>query len=109
VVTAAGLLAQRFNSLNNVFAPSCSRCSQQRSAIVDDAKAHRHHRRAEHRIISAANATGSNPSALIDARDQAIDKLAGKMALEVSDQPDGTRNVALKTGQSLVLGGTAGR
>jgi flagellar hook-associated protein 1 FlgK len=31
------------------------------------------------------------------------------MALEVSDQPDGTRNVALKTGQSLVLGGTAGK
>jgi flagellar hook-associated protein 1 FlgK len=27
------------------------------------------------------------------------------MALEVSDQPDGTRNVSLKSGQSLVLGG----
>ena len=30
------------------------------------------------------------------------------MALEVSDQPDGTRNVSLKTGQSLVLGSVAG-
>jgi flagellar hook-associated protein 1 FlgK len=31
------------------------------------------------------------------------------MSLEVSDQPDGSRNVSLKTGQSLVLGGVAGK
>jgi flagellar hook-associated protein 1 FlgK len=31
------------------------------------------------------------------------------MGLEVSDQPDGTRNVSLKSGQSLVLGGVAGK
>jgi flagellar hook-associated protein 1 FlgK len=31
------------------------------------------------------------------------------MGLEVSDQPDGTRNVSLKTGQSLVLGGIPGK
>jgi flagellar hook-associated protein 1 FlgK len=30
------------------------------------------------------------------------------MALEVSDQPDGSRNVSLKSGQSLVLGNVAG-
>jgi flagellar hook-associated protein 1 FlgK len=109
VVTAAGLLAQRFNSLNNVFGAQLQSVQLQRSAIVDDANSAIATIAALNTQISAANASGSNPSALIDARDQAIDKLAGKMALEVSDQPDGTRNVALTTGQSLVLGGTAGR
>jgi len=108
VVTTGALLAQRFNSLNNVFNAQLQSVRQQRSAIVDSANSAIATIASLNGQIANAQATGTNASTLIDARDQAIDKLASGMALEVSDQPDGTRNVSLKTGQSLVLGGVAG-
>ncbi len=109
VVTAAGLMAQRFNSLNNVFSAQLQSVRQQRGAIVESANAAIASIATLNLKISHANATGESASSLIDARDLAIDGLAGQMALEVSDQPDGTRNVSLKTGQSLVIGGVAGK
>jgi flagellar hook-associated protein 1 FlgK len=108
VVTTGGLLAQRFNSLNNVFNAQLQSVRQQRSAIVDSANSAITSIASLNSQIANAQATGSNASSLVDARDQAIDSLANKMALEVSDQPDGTRNVSLKSGQSLVLGSIAG-
>jgi flagellar hook-associated protein 1 FlgK len=109
VVTAAGLLAQRFNSLNNVYNAQLQSVRQQRVAIVDSANVSIAAIASLNARIANANATGSNASSLIDQRDQAIDSLSSQMALEVSDQPDGTRNVSLKSGQSLVLGGVAGK
>ena len=109
VVTTGNLLAQRFNSLNNVFNAQMQSVRQQRSAVVDSANASIASIASLNAQIANANATGSNASNLIDARDQAIDSLASQMALEVSDQPDGTRDVSLKTGQALVLGNVAGK
>jgi flagellar hook-associated protein 1 len=109
VVTAAGLLSQRFNSLNNVYNSQLQSVRQQRIAIVDSANTSIAAIASLNARIANANATGSNASSLIDQRDQAIDSLASQMALEVSDQPDGTRNVSLKSGQSLVLGSVAGQ
>jgi flagellar hook-associated protein 1 FlgK len=108
VVTAGNLVAQRFNSMNNVFNTQLQSIRQQRSAIVDSANSSIAAIAKLNAQIANANATGNNASSLVDARDQAIDSLASQMALEVSDQPDGTRNVSLKTGQSLVLGSVAG-
>jgi flagellar hook-associated protein 1 FlgK len=108
VVTTGNLLAQRFNSLNNVFNAQLQSVRQQRSAVVDSANSAIGAIASLNAQIANANASGSNASSLIDTRDQAIDSLAGQMALEVSDQPDGTRNVSLKSGQSLVLGSIAG-
>jgi flagellar hook-associated protein 1 FlgK len=59
------------------------------------------------KIIGTA-AGGSNTSALVDARDQAIDTLASFMALEVTNQPDGSLSVSLKSGPPLVIGGLGG-
>ena len=109
VVTAASLLAQRFNSLNNVYNSQLQSVRQQRTAIVDSANTAIAAIATLNGRIANANATGSNASSLIDQRDQAIDSLASQMGLEVSDQPDGTRNVSLKTGQALVLGSVAGK
>jgi flagellar hook-associated protein 1 FlgK len=109
VVTAGGLLSQRFNSLNNVFNSQLQSVRQQRTAIVDSANTSIAAIASLNTQIANANASGSNASNLIDTRDQAIDSLASQMALEVSDQPDGTRNVSLRSGQSLVLGGVAGK
>jgi flagellar hook-associated protein 1 FlgK len=109
VVTAASLLSQRFNSLNNVYNAQLQSVRQQRVAIVDSANTSIAAIATLNARIANANATGSNASSLIDQRDQAIDSLASQVGLEVSDQPDGTRNVSLKSGQALVLGGVAGK
>jgi flagellar hook-associated protein 1 FlgK len=109
VVTMAGLLSQRFNSLNNVYNAQLQSVRQQRAAIVDSANNSIAAIATLNTRIASASALGTNVSSLIDQRDQAIDTLASQVGLEVSDQPDGTRNVSLKTGQALVLGGLAGK
>src|SRR5437763_4664688 len=108
VVTAGNLMSQRFNSLNNVFNSQLQSVRQQRSSLIDQANASIASIASLNAQIANANATGSNASSLIDARDQAIDSLSSQMGVQVSAQPDGTANVSLKTGQSLVLGGVAG-
>jgi len=108
VVTAGNLMAQRFNSLNNVFNAQLQSVRQQRSSLIDQANASITAIATLNAQIANANAIGSNTSSLVDARDQAIDSLSNQMALQVSAQPDGSANIALKTGQSLVLGGVAG-
>jgi flagellar hook-associated protein 1 FlgK len=109
VLTAANLLAQRVNSLNNVYDSQLQSVVQQRTAIVDTANSAITEIATLNQRIAHAAATGTSASDLIDARDQAIDKLSSQMALEVSDQPDGTRNVSLATGESLVIGGVGGK
>ena len=109
VLTAANLLAQRFNSLNNVYNAQLQSVSQQRSAIVDSANANISKIATLNTRISEANAVGASASSLIDERDLAIDALASQMAVEVSEQPGGVRDISLKTGQALVIGGVAGK
>ncbi|MFC0250564.1 flagellar hook-associated protein FlgK [Massilia consociata] len=108
VLTSASLMSERFNGLNNVFNAQLQSVRNQRSAIVDSANAQIATIARLNRQISEAQAGGLSASSMIDARDQAIDSLASKMGLEVSDNADGTRDVSLKTGQSLVLGSMHG-
>ena len=108
IVTAADAMAQHFNSINSVMSNQVLSVHQQRDALVPQVNTTLSNIAALNGKISGAGATGTNVSALIDARDQAIDELAGKMALEVIDQPDGSRSVSLKSGQPLVLGSIAG-
>jgi flagellar hook-associated protein 1 FlgK len=108
VVTGANLMAQRFNNMSNVFNSQLTSVRQQRSALVDQANASIASIASLNAQIVNANANGSNASSLVDQRDQAIDGLSSQMALEVTTQPDGSRNVSLKSGQSLVLGSVAG-
>ncbi|MEC5160610.1 flagellar hook-associated protein FlgK [Janthinobacterium sp. CG_S6] len=108
VVTAADAMAQHFNSINNVMNNQLLSVHQQRSAILPQANTALAGIAELNGKISAAGASGANPSALIDARDLAIDGLATQMALEVVDQPDGSRNVSLRSGEPLVIGNIAG-
>ena len=107
VVTAGGLLAERFNSINNVFSAQLQSLRQQRGAIVDSANAELSTIASLNTQIAQASAGGANVSSLVDARDTAIDNLSNQFGLEVTDQADGSRNVSLRGGQSLVLGGVA--
>ncbi|MBG6220581.1 MULTISPECIES: flagellar hook-associated protein FlgK [unclassified Janthinobacterium] len=108
IVTSADAMAQRFNSISNVMSNQLLSVQQQRAAIMPQANTTLANIAALNQRISTSAASGTNVSSLMDARDQLIDGLASQMGIEVLDQPDGSRNVSLKSGQPLVLGNIAG-
>lgn len=108
VLTAASLMGERFNGLNNVFNAQLTSVRQQRSALVDSANSDIATIARLNQQIIETQSGGVSASSLIDARDGAIDALASKMALEVSTNGDGTRDVSLKSGQALVIGSMHG-
>ncbi|PJJ17305.1 flagellar hook-associated protein 1 FlgK [Janthinobacterium sp. OK676] len=108
IVTSADAMAQRFNSISTVMGNQLLSVQQQRAAIVPQANTTLANIAALNQRISTSTASGTNVSSLMDARDQLIDGLASQMGIEVLDQPDGSRNVSLKSGQPLVIGSLAG-
>ncbi|KAB8064327.1 flagellar hook-associated protein FlgK [Janthinobacterium violaceinigrum] len=108
IVTSADAMAQRFNSISTVMSNQLLSVQQQRAAIVPQANTTLANIAALNQRISTSTAAGTNVSSLMDARDQLIDGLAAQMGIEVLDQPDGSRNVSLKSGQPLVIGSMAG-
>lgn len=108
VVTAAGAMSQHFNSIYNLTANQLISVQQQRDAILPQINSTLQSIASLNQQISAVGVLGTNTSALIDKRDQLIDGLANQVALEVNDNPDGSRSVSLKSGQPLVVGNVAG-
>jgi flagellar hook-associated protein 1 FlgK len=108
VVTAADSMSQHFNSIYNVTANQLLSVQQQRGAILPKLNESLQNIAALNGAIAGASATGTNTSALVDQRDQEIDKLASMVAIEVNEKPDGSRSVSLKGGQPLVDGSLAG-
>ena len=108
VVTAADALAQSFNSIYAVTRNQQLSVVQQRESIVPQFNTLVKNIASLNERIQTAGALGTNTSALVDERDQQIDQLANFAAIEVLEQPDGTRTVSLKGGQPLVLGRVAG-
>ena len=107
VITTGEAMAQRFNSVNQVLSNQRLSVQQQRSAAVNQVNTLSTDVAALNKQIAAAQATGVNASGLIDERDTKIDSLAGLVGVQVVDQPDGTRSVALRSGQPLVVGSLA--
>lgn len=108
IVTSADAMAQRFNSISTVMSNQLLSVQQQRAAIVPQTNTTLANIAALNQRISTSTASGTNVSSLMDARDQLIDGLASQMGIDVLDQPDGSRNIALKSGQPLVIGSLAG-
>ena len=107
IITSADAMAQNFNSIANVMSNQLLSLNQQRAAIVPQANTALQNIASLNQRISTSVAAGTNVSAMIDARDQLIDGLAAQMGIDVLDQPDGSRNIALKSGQPLVIGSLA--
>lgn len=107
VITTADALSQRFNSLNTVMSNQRAAVYQQRTAAVAQVNSLSGTIASLNKKIAATQATGVNPSGLIDERDQKIDALAALVGVQVVDQADGSRSVSLRSGQPLVVGGIA--
>jgi flagellar hook-associated protein 1 FlgK len=108
VVAQAGALAESFNSIYQVTRNQQVSVGQQRDAILPKFNTLTKNIADLNQRIMAAGATGTNTSGLIDERDRAIDSLSELAAIEVLEQPDGSRSVSLKSGQPLVTGNVAG-
>lgn len=107
VITAADALAQRFNSLQTVLSNQRSAIQQQRTTTVTQVNSAAADIARLNDKIASATGLGVNASGLIDERDKKIDELAGLVAVQVVNQPDGSRSVSLRSGQPLVVGSTA--
>src|SRR5690606_17698491 len=107
VITTADALAQRFNSLNQVLSNQRSSVAQQRLAAISHINSLARQIAELNREIARTQGTGVNASGLIDARDSKIDELAKLVALQVVEQEDGSRSIALRGGQPLVIGARA--
>ncbi|HTC44485.1 MAG TPA: flagellar hook-associated protein FlgK [Steroidobacteraceae bacterium] len=57
--------------------------------------------------ISAQSNTGQQPNSLLDQRDELIDQLSQYVSVSTDTQSNGSMNVFIGNGQSLVSGGTA--
>jgi len=103
VITAADSMSQQFNSIYNVTANQLISVQQQRSAILPSLNESLAGIAALNQQIISVGVSGTNTSALIDQREQLIDKVASQVGVEVINNPDGTASVSLKSGQPLVV------
>jgi flagellar hook-associated protein 1 FlgK len=108
VITSAEALAERFNSLNQVIANQRASVHLQRTAVVEQINSLSSDIALLNKQIAASNATGVSASGLIDARNLKIDSLSSLVTVQVVNQPDGSNNVSLSSGQPLVVGSIAG-
>ncbi|HEV7814783.1 MAG TPA: flagellar hook-associated protein FlgK [Janthinobacterium sp.] len=108
VVTAAGAMAQTFNSINGLMNSQQVSVDQQRSAMLPEINSTVANIASLNQQITSAGSSGTNISALQDARDNAIDSLSSLVSVSVNTQADGSVDISLQSGQPLVIGATAG-
>lgn len=104
VITSADSMAQQFNSIYNVTANQVVSIQQQQSAILPSLNESLASIAALNKQIVSVGVGGTNTSALLDQREQLIDTVSRQVGVEVVNNPDGSVNVSLKSGQPLVVG-----
>ncbi|MYM89016.1 flagellar hook-associated protein FlgK [Rugamonas sp. FT82W] len=109
VITAADSMSQQFNSIYNVTSNQLISVQQQRSAILPGLNESLAGIAALNQQVISIGNNGTNTSALIDQREQLIDKVASQIGVEVLNNPDGTASVSLKSGQPLVVANLYGK
>lgn len=102
VIRSAEALAQRFNNLDKVFGSQLSAIAEQRSATVTQINSSVANIADLNAKIAAGKAVDTNTSGLEDERDRQIDSLSALVEVRVVSQPDGSKNVSLKSGLPLV-------
>lgn len=108
VLTSAQSLASRFNDLQSDLDYDASSISQQLSQTVDEINGYaKSIAKLNDRIAQAIGASGGQPpNDLLDQRDQAVRELSQRVSVTTVRQDDGSLNVFVANGQSLVVGTT---
>lgn len=107
VITMADSMSQQINSIYNLTSNQLISANQQRSTLLPSLNESLASIAALNQKIIQVGSAGTNTSALIDQREQLIDKVSSQVAVEVINNPDGSTSVSLKAGQPLVVGDMA--
>lgn len=105
----ANSLATRFNSMNDFIKSQKASINTQRDATVETINSLSTGIASYNQKITEIESTGGNTSALRDQRDELVKQLSGLAEIKVNEDDKGNYTVALKGGQPLVSGKTAGQ
>jgi len=108
IISEAENLAQRFNTLyegiqtlsNNVNQKMGVAVAQINALTASIAEMNKN-------IVQTQGGSGQPPNDLLDQRDEALRRLSELVSIDVVDPGDGSLNVSMGSGQSLILGGVA--
>ncbi|KLV09991.1 MULTISPECIES: flagellar hook-associated protein FlgK [Photobacterium] len=107
VINEAEALSRRFNTLTESLHAQHKNMSDQRGAAVEHANSLLSNLADVNRQIVEASATSGNAAQLLDTRENLIGELSKLMDVRTTEQPDGSLQVTLASGQPLVLGSEA--
>lgn len=108
LLTEGEVIENRFNTLDSFFDDLTDQVNVKlKTTVFDINKLASNIASLNDKIVEATGiGAGNLPNDLLDQRDQLIDELSQKVNVSTSVQEDGSVNVFIGSGQSLVLGGT---
>ncbi|WP_305812072.1 flagellar hook-associated protein FlgK [Photobacterium leiognathi] len=107
IINEAKALSRRFNTLSESLHGQGNRISDKATASIEHANSVMSNiADINHRVVET-QATGGNPSQLIDERDVLIKQLSEVVEISSTQQPNGSLQVTLASGQPLILGSDA--
>jgi flagellar hook-associated protein 1 len=109
VLNAANGMVKQFNNMHAVFGDQVRTVEQQRDASVEQVNGLAKSIAELNGKIATGQASGLDVSALMDQRDMAVDELSRLAGVRVVQQPNGTVDVSMASGQPLVIGKQAGQ
>src|SRR5690606_17693518 len=101
---AAGDLVARQQKLDGLMRALDGEVNERLRAAVGEINTLADNIAAINRRIVAGSSGGAQPNDLLDARDELIRQLSGKVAVNTVSQADGSLNVFIGKGQALVVG-----
>lgn len=104
VLSDAGALAQRFNSLNATISEQNSLINKEIRAVGSQINGLAETIGKLNEAIATASSKGEQPNELMDSRDEAIRELSSYIGVSVVQQDNSTLNVFIGNGQPLVVG-----
>ncbi|MDD1507779.1 flagellar hook-associated protein FlgK [Pseudomonas sp. CNPSo 3701] len=109
VLSEAEGLSRRFNTVYDRLNEQNSFANKQMGAVTEQINRLAGSIASLNESIAIAQANGSQPNDLLDAREETVRQLATFVGVNVVAQNDGTQNVFIGSGQPLVVGSNAAR
>lgn len=104
IINESEALARRFNTLTESLHNQHKDMSDQRNAALNHANSLMENIAKVNKQLVEMQGTGGNPSQLMDERDKLIGELSQTIEIRTTEQPDGSVQVTLTSGQPLVMG-----
>ncbi|MGR5222027.1 flagellar hook-associated protein FlgK [Vibrio parahaemolyticus] len=109
VINESEALARRFNTLTESLHNQHKDVHDQRNAAIAQANSLMSNIADVNKQIVEMQGTGGNPAQLMDTRDALVGELSKIMEVKTTDQADGSIQLALVSGQPLVMGADASK